>query len=139
MRRHWRKLLIGLAIIFAAAGLCLSAGVTVLWTGWAITDARATATTLYWARLSAYPKSADDITIKVEGSAFTRAFRTSFTAPANEIEQWLKDSEGTRGLTPTMPTPHTRHFDITPAGGAIRAEVDVDDSTHRVRVYACWS
>ncbi len=95
--------------------------------------------TLEWGRLAPFPASAGTVTVTAEGSSFTRAFRSSFTAPAAEIETWLKDSPGTREAKLTKPSPGLRHFGIAPGGGAAHAEVTVDDTTHRVSIYVYWS
>jgi hypothetical protein len=57
-----------------------------------------------------------------------RAFRSSFTAPAPDIEQWLQQSPGTREAQPSTPSPGIRRFEIVPGGGAQHAEVTVGDS-----------
>lgn len=92
-----------------------------------------------WARLAPYPGSARELKATTEGSLFTRAFRVSFSAPAADIERWLKDSPGTREATPEHPTPGVRHFAIKPGGGAQHAEVTVDDASGTVRIYVYWS
>ena len=70
---------------------------------------------------------------------FTRAFRASFSAPIEDVEQWLRESPGTREATLERPSPSTRRFLIRPGGGAQWAEVTVDDSSGEVRIYVCWS
>ncbi len=95
--------------------------------------------TLTWGRLAAFPASAQQFSITVHGTTFTRAFRTSFIAPPSDIEQWLQQSPGTREVLPTTPSPGVRHFEITPGGGAQRAEVTVDDTQHHVSIYVYWS
>lgn len=95
--------------------------------------------TLEWGRLAPFPTSARELTTTIEGSAFTRSFRVNFVAPPAEIEQWLQQSPGTRSVTPKTPSPGIRNFEITPGGGAVWADVTVDDITHRVAVYVCWS
>jgi hypothetical protein len=95
--------------------------------------------TLQWGRLAPYPPSARQISIKPEGNMFTRAFRASFTAPADEIERWLQESPGTRGAAATTVSPGIRHFEIVPGGGAQAARVTVNDTTSQVYIYVCWS
>ncbi len=95
--------------------------------------------TLTWGRLAAFPASARDFTISATGNMFTRGFRSSFTAPAADIEQWLRDSPGTRSVQPSSPTPGIRRFGIVPGGGAQHAEVRVDDTKRLVSIYAYWS
>ena len=95
--------------------------------------------TLTWGRLAPFPASAQSFTISTTGNMFTRGFRSSFTAPAADIEQWLQQSPGTRGIQPSSPSPGIRHFEIAPGGGAQFAEVTVDDTNHHVSIYVYWS
>ena len=95
--------------------------------------------TLEWGRLSPFPPSAQQLAVKIEGGLFTRSFRVSFTAPPTDIERWLQASPGTRETSPTTPSPGIRHFQIEPGGGANRAEVRVEDTTHQVSIYVSWS
>jgi hypothetical protein len=95
--------------------------------------------TLKWGRLAPFPSTAEQFSITTEGNMFTRAFHASFTAPPSDIEQWLRESPGTREVSPTTPSPGIRRFQIVPGGGAQRAEVIVDDTENRVSVYVCWS
>src|SRR4051812_21395355 len=95
--------------------------------------------TLTWGRLAPFPASAQQFSISAEGSMFTRGFRSSFNAPASEIERWLQQSPGTREAVPTSPSPGVRHFQIDPGGGAQGAEVTVDDANHHVSIYVYWS
>jgi hypothetical protein len=95
--------------------------------------------TLTWGRLAPFPASAQNFTISATGNMFTRGFRSSFTAPAAEIEQWLQQSPGTRDVKPSSPSPGIRHFKIAPGGGAQWAEVRVDDTNHCVSIYVYWS
>jgi hypothetical protein len=95
--------------------------------------------TLIWARLAPLPASAKDFRIATEGGMFTRSFRASFTAPLGDIERWLRDSPGTRDITPFKPSSSSRKFIISPGEGANQAEVTVDDITGAVRIYVSWS
>ena len=61
------------------------------------------------------------------------------SAPAADIERWLKDSPGTREATPDSPSPGKRHFLIKPGGGAQHAEVNVDDEAGTVSIFVYWS
>jgi hypothetical protein len=91
--------------------------------------------TLSWGRLAPFPVSARKLSSTAHGTMFSRAFRTSFVAPAADIEQWLRQSPGTREVIPTTPTPGIRHFQIAPGGGAQHAEITVDDTKHQVFIY----
>ncbi len=95
--------------------------------------------TLNWGRLAVLPATTSNLTISTEGSMLSRAFRVSFLASTEDIERWLADSPGTHAITPTVPARGVRHFDIAPGGGAAHAEVDVDDTSHRVSIYVYWS
>jgi len=95
--------------------------------------------TLDWGRLAPLPESKQDFTIATEGGLFTRAFRTSFSAPMADVERWLHDSPGTRDVTPERPSPTSRKYLIVPGGGAEHAEVNVDESCGAVRIYVYWS
>ena len=91
-----------------------------------------------WGRLAPPPASAKNFTIKEEGNMFTRSFRASFIAPTADVEQWLRDSPGTRDVVPKHPSPSVRFFRIKPGGGAVSAEVRVKDSGE-VKIYVSWS
>lgn len=95
--------------------------------------------TLDWGRLASPPKSAQNLIVATEGSMFTRAFRASFSAPLVDIDRWLRESPGTRDVTPERPSPTRRRFLISPGGGAQHAEVTVEDSSGRVAIYVYWS
>ena len=92
---------------------------------------------LAWGRLAPFPKSAKNLEIRTEGGMFTRGFRASFTAPAADVERWLKASPGTREAK--QPEPATiRRYDIAPGDGANRALVTVENGT-LVEIYVSWS
>jgi len=95
--------------------------------------------TLIWGRLAPLPTSAQNFTITTEGSMFARAFRASFTAPVADVDRWLRDSPGTRDVTPERPSPRVRRFLISPGAGAQYAEVTVNDGSGMVRIYVYWS
>ena len=92
---------------------------------------------LAWGRLAPFPKSAKNLEIHTEGGMFTRGFRALFTAPAADVERWLKASPGTREAK--QPEPATiRRYDIAPGDGANRALVTVENGT-LVEIYVSWS
>lgn len=99
----------------------------------------AIASTREWGRLAEFPSAAREIKVTVDGTMFSREFRISFVAPAGNIEKWLQSSPGTSEAKVNKPDPTTRVFEIAPGGGAQRAEVTVDDSTHRVFIHVYWS
>src|SRR4051794_28571534 len=85
----------------------------VAWLGYTSRDrASAIDCTLIWGRLAPFPASAGSFTISTTGNMFTRGFRSSFTAPATDIEQWLQQSPGTRDIQPSSPSPGIRQFEI---------------------------
>jgi hypothetical protein len=94
---------------------------------------------LEWGRLAPFPESAEHLTVTTEGGMFTRAFRVTFVASQEEIARWLTSSPGTRELTPERVEPSTRKYLIEPGGGAVYAEVVIDDETNWVSIYVCWS
>jgi hypothetical protein len=91
-----------------------------------------------WARLDAFPASATKMTVDVTGTMFTRTFVVDFDAPLKDIDAWLATSPGTVGVLPQK-TGATRHYTITPGGGAAFAELTIDESTGHVHIRAEWS
>lgn len=133
-----KPLILGLAgfflivlIAFAAAELCLAYK--------ARNRQSAINCVLNWGRFAPFPASAEPVHVSTEGTAFSRAFRVTFHAPQADIDQWIKDSPGTRALSPQIPSPGKRHFEIPPGGGAMHADATVDDAKHEVTIYVCWS
>lgn len=96
-------------------------------------------TTLEWGRLAPLPPSAQQFNLTRHGSIFTRGFRSSFVAPPEDIEEWLRTSSGTREAVVTTPSLGVRHFQIKPGAGAEFAEVTADDSQHTVSIHVYWS
>ena len=140
MKPRTKRILLWVCGIFLV-GIC-----GVAWLGYSLFSpnslrnrASAIDCTLTWGRLAPFPASAQNLTISVTGNMFTRGFRSSFAAPAADIEQWLQQSPGTRETAPTTPSPGVRHFEIPPGGGAQWAEVTVDDTNYRVSIYVYWS
>jgi hypothetical protein len=95
-------------------------------------------TTREWARLAEYPASANDFRVQTAGSMLTREFTVTFTASLNDIDDWLKRSPGTAEITPVI-TGSVRKYEIEPGGGAVGAEVEVDDGSGTVTINVCWS
>ena len=93
--------------------------------------------TLEWGRLATLPASASDLTIKVEGGFFTRAFRSSFRAPRRDLDIWIKESPGLMDAAQTY-ADGKRKYIIKPGGGANRAEVTIGDDD-AVEIYASWN
>ena len=122
-----------LAVVVAAA---LVVGILLVWRQMDRQSAMEAVQT--WGRLAPLPSSATDLTVTVEGSAFTRAFRVSFRAPAADVNRWLAESPGTKGVVPER-SGSTWRYVIQPGGGAQHAEVTVDDRDDSVRIYVYWS
>ena len=136
MKPRTKRILLWVGCVFLI-GIC-----GIAWLGYSVFSpnssrnrASAIDCTLTWGRLAPFPASAQQFSITTEGSAFTRAFRSSFVAPQTDIEQWLQQSPGTRETVPTTPSAGVRHFEIPPGGGAQWAEVTVDDTNHHVSIY----
>jgi hypothetical protein len=136
-KRFVLGLLLGIAFAFGVAGISWVA-YSLLSPNSSLNQASAMDCILEWGRLAPFPTSAQQMPITIHGSMFTREFRTSFVAPPEDIEEWLRRSPGTREAVVTTPA-GVRHFQITPGGGASFAEVTVDDMRHRVTVRAYWS
>ena len=130
----------------AACVLVLGAGAAA-WLGYMLlspesswNQADAIRCTLEWGRLAPFPASARNLTITTSGGSFTRSFHVSFTASEDDIESWLQQSPGTRGVVPKNKTPDIREFEITPGGGgAIGGTVSVEDAEHLVLIDMSWS
>jgi len=90
-------------------------------------------------RLSPFPASATNISIKTEGNSFTRSFRISFTAPNQDIQSWIKDSPGLNETTSKKLSDNKEQYIIEPSGGANRAEVTIDYDLGQVEIYLFWS
>ena len=93
---------------------------------------------LEWGRLSPFPTTATNVSIKAEGNSFTRSFRVSFTAPKQDIESWIKDSPGLNETTPNELSDNKVQYIITPGGGANKAEVMIDYVLNQVEIYVSW-
>ena len=133
MNRSVRKKLlkIGIPILVCAIGLLMA------YRGW---DRRQMLlVTLEWGRLAPLPRSAHGLRIDRSGSFLSRGFQASFSAPPAEVNDWLKDSPGTRNLVPQRPDAVTRRFLISPGGGAQHAEVTINETGGRVIIYVYWS
>jgi hypothetical protein len=94
--------------------------------------------TLEWGRLAPFPKSARDLVVTTHGNMFTRGFRVSFSAPKEDIARWAEESPGIKDTEPNKEG-SLRKYVIKPGGGAVYAEVVIDDATDQVRTYVAWS
>ena len=91
-----------------------------------------------WARLNDFPATATNLTVETEGSMFTREFTIQFDAPLSDIQIWLNESPGTKDVVPTI-NGNTGKYSIEPGGGALHAELDLDESTGHVTINTYWS
>lgn len=79
------------------------------------------------------------ITIKTEGNAFSRAFRSSFTLLKEDLKKWIKESPGLQDAEITSVGETKKHYQIKPGGKAQFAEVTIDFNTNYVEIYTYWS
>lgn len=91
-----------------------------------------------WARMSPLPATANSLYVETRGGPFTREFTVRFHAPLDDVEKWLNDSPGTSSLKPSV-TGKMRVYSVEPGGGAMHAEVTVDDTSGIVMIHTCWS
>ena len=91
-----------------------------------------------WARLDELPSSAANIRVVTRGGPFTREFTITFHAPLADIDAWIKTSPGTAGIVPKI-SGGKRKYNIQPGGGALYAELEVDDVAGTVRIHTYWS
>ncbi len=135
MKSRRASLLIGLTLLLAVLSLAA-------WFLFAdespLNRASSIRTTLEWARLDPFPRSASHFHMQVLGNMFTRGFVADFDAPLPDINVWLTSSPGTRAVIPVQEG-STRRYAISPGGGALFAEVIVDDATGHVHVRTYWS
>ena len=93
---------------------------------------------LVWGRLSPFPASATNVSIKTEGGSFTRSFHASFIAPKQDIQSWINVSPGLNETTPDELSDNKVKYIISPSGGANKAEVTIDYDLNQVQIYVSW-
>ncbi len=93
---------------------------------------------LQWARMAPLPESASDLAVETRGGPFTREFTIRFNAPRDDVKAWLDKSPGTSKLTPAGKD-NIRIYTVEPGGGAMHAEVKVDDNLGSVSIHTFWS
>ena len=103
-----------------------------------IDPANALETTKEWARLSEIPPNATDLKLENLGSSFTREFVVTFKLPTADLERWLEESPGTKGVVPTLKN-GVRKYSIKPGGGSQHAELEFNESEETVRINVYWS
>lgn len=132
-----------LRLIFALALMALLGVAVLSWAGYSAYQsnlrnrAAAPQILLAWARLAPFPSSAQHLSVTPPDFPFGNAIHATFVASPQDIDQWLKQSTGTREAPLSHPKPGIRYFDVKPGEGAAQAEVVVDDNKHEVSIYAC--
>ena len=98
---------------------------------------------LEWGRFAPFPVNATNVSIKTEGSSFTRSFRASFTASKQEILAWIKDSPGINEAVSEAVSQESSDnkvkYIISPSNGANSAEVTIDFTLNKVDIYVSAS
>ena len=148
MKARTKRLLVasvtGVSVVFLLVGAGVAYSLYIELSGnehevWSFERAEVIEGALEWARADPLPTSADVVSVTTGGSIFTRALRVTFTAPAVDIEDWLRRSPGAQDAVVTVPSLGVRHFQIKPGGGAAFAEITVDDTQQRVVIRSYWS
>ncbi len=140
-----RKYLTTIAIALVVLGTLLYVGIKAgsNYLNRRVDEESAIETTLEWGKLAAFPESARNLKVTSEGSMFTRAFRITFRAPMEDIEDWIESSPGLRGTEPEIIGKSTKKYLIKPGGGAEYAEVVIETrgngTTGLVKVHTYWS
>ncbi len=138
--RHHAGLLCGITLVLLAATACVRIPRT---DRGGVENKEAIDTALAWCRLDPLPASAEGIEVNVEGSAFTRSFEITFSAPMAEIDAWLARSLGTRSLPPETQSAGVETYVIEPGQGAQYAEVRIEriagQPNGQVRIRTYWS
>ena len=92
-----------------------------------------------WGGLKPLPKSAIIIHTNVTGGAFTRGVSVTFEGKPHEINNWLENSPGTKGLEPEKLENGNLKYDLEAREGAILAEVVVSANRTVVTIRGTWS
>jgi hypothetical protein len=122
------------AFIVAGVVLFIIAAV-VAWNRWERSSAIDTA--LSWSLMNSIPTGTKNVEVHQKGSMFSREFVVTFELPADQLEQWLKQSPGTKGVTATV----DGLWEIYQIRGsqAQFAEVRVNRKTGQIRIRTYWS
>ena len=77
---------------------------------------------LIWARMAPFPEEITDFRIETAGGMFTREIFVTFKAESEVVEDWIKNSAGTKDLKP-----EEEHgvliYKITPVEGCSEVEL----------------
>ena len=95
--------------------------------------------TLEWGRLAPIPDCKTDLTIQTEGNAFTRAFRSSFYLPKEDLTVWISSSPGLCDAQIENLNQSIHKYTISPGDGAQYAEATIDYDSGFVQLYVYWS
>jgi hypothetical protein len=91
-----------------------------------------------WARTAPLPNTATNLHVDTRGGLFTREFTIRFHAPPHDVNAWLNESPGTSTAKPTV-NGNIRVYSDEPGGGAMHAEVTVDNDSGAVTIHTFWS
>ncbi len=94
--------------------------------------------TLQVADVAPIPAGAKLISVKTEGSSFTRSFRAKYSAPPSVIKKWLAASNGVK-TAKIENTGKAIKYIINAKLGYQYAEVVVDFAANTVSMYVYWS
>src|SRR4051812_26626199 len=105
-------------IIASIVAIAFAVAATLLGLSWRNS---AIETSLTWARVAPIPESAHDRHVTTKGNMFTREYIITFTAPPNNVRQWLMASPGPSSAKQSLDGAITVYA-ISPGGGAQFAE-----------------
>jgi len=92
-----------------------------------------------WTRTAPLPSNASEISIRTEGSDFTRQFlATARFKDASSLELWMSDSPGFKDADLTVEADGSKIYFIKPGGGALFAEITVHPDL-RIEINTYWS
>ena len=94
------------------------------------------AITLDRGQLAPLPSRAENLTVMTLGNMFARGFQVGFTAPLEDIDDWLANSPGLVTLTPEVDG-NQRHY-LFSSDDAATINVMIDESCGCVVIEA-WS
>ena len=97
-------------------------------------------TAITWGGLADLPDAAKDISVRTEGSMFTRTFIIRFEIDNNAIDAWIKNSFRMKNVVPIAEEDGTLRYEIHPGenrsmGGSVR----VNRLGHWVIIRMAWS
>jgi hypothetical protein len=92
-----------------------------------------------WARVASFPNDAKDFQIVTAGNMFTRGFRAHFVSTKENLQKWVEESVGLKGVGGRVNSDGWTTYEIKPGGGAGYAVVMIDSRISFVVVYAYWS